>query len=137
MGSRIFVTGANGRVGLPLITALVADGHQVVGLARSEEKAAAVRQLGAECLVGDLSSTDVVTQGVNNADRIYHLAGGVRGRGTETPDVINNQGTAGLIDAISRANTDSLKSVLFTSTCAVYGDRSNLWVPEDLSLIHI
>lgn len=132
MGSRIFVTGANGRVGLPFIRALVEGGHQVTGLARSEDKAAAVRALGAECLVGDLSSRDVLIQGVNNAERIYHLAGGVRGKGTETPDIINNQGTTSLIEAITAAKTDQLTSVLFTSTCAVYGDRSNLWVPEDM-----
>ena len=132
MGSRIFVTGANGRVGLPFVRALVEGGHQVTGLARSEDKAAAVRQLGAECLVGDLSSHDVLIQGINNAERIYHLAGGVRGKGTETPDIINNQGTTSLIDAIAAAQTDHLTSVLFTSSCAVYGDRSNLWVPEDM-----
>jgi nucleoside-diphosphate-sugar epimerase len=133
MGSRIFVTGASGRVAMPLISALVAEGHQVIGLARTEEKAAAVRALGAECLVGDLSSTDVLVSGVNGAERIFHLAGGVRGRGQETPDVINSQGTASLIDAIQRADTSSLQSILFTSTCAIYGDRSNLWVPEDMT----
>ncbi|MDG1481376.1 MAG: NAD(P)-dependent oxidoreductase [Myxococcota bacterium] len=133
MGSRIFVTGANGRVGMPLIRALVSEGHQVIGLARNDEKAGVVRALGAECLVGDLSSTDVLTKGADGAERIYHLAGGVRGKGQETPDVINSQGTASLIEAIGRADTASLDSVLFTSTCAIYGDRSNLWVPEDMT----
>ncbi|MFT5683917.1 MAG: nucleoside-diphosphate-sugar epimerase [Myxococcota bacterium] len=133
MGSRIFVTGANGRVAMPLISALVAEGHQVIGLARTEEKAGMVRALGAECLVGDLASGDVLVKGVNGASRIYHLAGGVRGKGQETPDVINNQGTRSLIDAIGRAETSNLESLLFTSTCAIYGDRSNLWVPEDMT----
>ncbi len=133
MGSRIFVTGASGRVAMPLIRSLVSEGHQVTGLARSDEKAGTVRALGAECLVGDLSSTDVLTKGADGAERIYHLAGGVRGKGLETPDVINSQGTASLIAAIDRADTSHLDSVLFTSTCAIYGDRSNLWVPEDMT----
>ncbi len=130
MGERVFVTGASGRIGLPLIRALIAEGHQVVGLARSEQKAATVRETGAQCLVGDLSQRDVVAKGAADAAIIYHLAGGVRRRGAQTPDVLNNQGTQQLLTAIGTA--PALRALVFTSTCAVYGDRSNLWVSEDI-----
>ena len=134
--ARIFVTGANGRVGLPLVSALSVEGHEVIGLARSEEKASAVRAAGASrCVIGALSDEAVLREGAAGARFIYHLAGGTRGPGQITPDVINNQGTRHLISALS-GRTD-IERVIFTSTCAVYGDRVNLWVPEDLSLIHI
>jgi nucleoside-diphosphate-sugar epimerase len=129
--ARIFVTGANGRVGLPLVSALSAEGHEVIGLARSEEKASAVRAAGAaRCVIGALSDEDVLREGASGASVIYHLAGGTRGSGQVTPDIINNQGTQHLIHALS--GRDDIERVIFTSTCAVYGDRVNLWVPEDM-----
>jgi nucleoside-diphosphate-sugar epimerase len=130
MGERIFVTGATGRIGLPLVRALVAAGHDVVGLARSAEGEAAVREAGADVIKGDLEDAEALRRGAEGAERIYHLAGGVRGPGRATPDVINNQGTANVLAAVeSRAG--ELKSFLLASSVAVYGDRSSLWVEED------
>lgn len=131
MAARIFVTGANGRVGLPLVSALASQGHTVVGLARSEEKARQVRDAGAaDCVVGALSDEDVVRKGAQGASRVFHLAGGTRGSGTVTPDIVNHQGARQLVSALK--GRDDIERLVFTSTCAVYGDRVNLWVPEDM-----
>lgn len=131
--SRVFVTGSNGRVGLALLKSLVDDGHEVVGLARSEEKARAVRAVGAEGLVGSLSDVDVVASGLDGAELVYHLAGGLRGEhAAETADRVNRQGMADLLEAVDRVGTGSLASLVFTSTCAVYGHRDGLNVAESL-----
>src|SRR5215470_4395063 len=50
---RIFVAGATGAVGRRLVACLVRGGHTVVGLTRTQAKAAAVRELGAEPVVAD------------------------------------------------------------------------------------
>jgi len=129
--ARIFVTGASGKVGRPLVTALTEAGHDVVGLSRTESGARSVRDAGAhDCVIGALADEDVLRAGAAGAERIYHLAGGTRGAGRVTPDVINNQGTQHLISALS--GRDDIERLVFTSTCAVYGDRVNLWVPEDM-----
>ena len=44
---RVFVAGASGAVGRPLVPKLVAAGHEVTGMTRSESKAEAVRAAGA------------------------------------------------------------------------------------------
>lgn len=130
MGDRIFVTGGSGRIGQPLIRALVAAGNDVIALARSPEAEAAVRGAGADVVKGDLEDAEALRRGIEGADRVYHLAGGLRGRGSVTADALNNQGTANLLAALeSRAS--ELKSVLLASTSAVYGDRSSLWIEED------
>ena len=132
MGDKVFVTGANGQLGIPLITALVADGYTVVGQARTPRRKARVEQAGAsECLLGDVYDIDLLTKGCQGARYVYHLAGAIRGRGNETPDRINRMGTANLLAALARVDK-APEAVLFASSCAVYGDRSGLWMEEDM-----
>ena len=71
---RVFITGGAGWVGSVTVTELVAHGYQVVGLARSEKSAAALRELGAEVLLGDLEDLEVLKTGAVNTDAIIHLA---------------------------------------------------------------
>jgi len=124
---RVFVTGANGRLGLPLVRALAPTFH-VVGLARSEEKARAVREAGAaECLTGDVYNAEMLVRGCDGARLVYHLAGGLRGPGAETPDRLNRQGTANVLEAV-RTLDQGRKRLVLASSCAVHGDRSGLWV---------
>jgi len=129
--NRIFVTGATGRIGLPLVRALVDAGHPVSGLARSDHGASAVQALGATVVRGDLDDLAALAEGLRGASTVYHLAGGVRGKGDEVPDQMNRAGTENLLQALAQVGTDDLDSLVFASTCAVYGDRSSLWVEED------
>ncbi len=128
---KIFVTGATGRIGRHLVEALVADGSKVVGLARSGEGVRDLEALGAVAVQGDLSSEVALREGVGGAKVIYHLAGGVRGRGSQGPEIINHEGTEALLRAVAAAGADDLEVLVLASTCAVYGDRSSLWVEED------
>ena len=130
MAGHVFVTGANGRIGQHLIRRLIEDGHTVVGTARTDKKAALVRALGAHCLVGELSKPAMIDEGLDGARVIYHLAGGIRGSGKATPDRINRQATLYLIDRLDRCN--DLEALVFTSSCAVHGDRSGLWLDEEM-----
>ena len=132
MGRRVFVTGANGRVGQPLVRALVAAGEEVVGLARTEQGAAQVRALGATCLVGSLQDQATVCKGLDGARVVYHLAGGLRGPGKLTADLINRTAMEQLLAAVDKVGSKDLDSLVFTSSCAIYGNRSGLVVDEDM-----
>lgn len=70
---RYFVTGASGWIGSAVITELVQAGHQVVGLARSDDAAARVAALGAEVRRGDLSGTDTLAEEAAASDGVVHL----------------------------------------------------------------
>ena len=122
MATHAFVTGASGKVASVLIPRLIEAGHTVTGMVRSEAKAAAVRAHGATCVVGDLANPTAVDEGLAGARIVFHLAGGIRGRGTETPDRINRLGTLSLLDRIEHA--DRLQAMVFASSGAVYGDRA-------------
>lgn len=71
---RVFVTGASGGIGSAVVTQLLAAGHQVVGLARSEASAATVSGLGGEPLRGDITDLDALRQAADKADGVAYLA---------------------------------------------------------------
>ena len=73
---KFFVTGGSGYIGSHVVKDLLANGHEVEGLSRSEKNDLQLRALGAEALRGDLSSHDVLRRAVQRSDAIVHLAFG-------------------------------------------------------------
>ncbi|MGW3346873.1 SDR family oxidoreductase [Nonomuraea rubra] len=71
---RVFVTGASGHLGSAVVPELISAGHEVVGLARSEASAAALKALGAEVRLGDLDDLDGLREAASAADGVIHLA---------------------------------------------------------------
>ena len=74
---RVFVTGANGWVGSALVPELIAAGHKVTGLVRSEQKAQALRAAGGEPLLGSLGDLETLKRVASGADGVIHLAFGL------------------------------------------------------------
>jgi nucleoside-diphosphate-sugar epimerase len=71
---RVFVTGASGHIGLPVTEELLGAGHEVLGLARSDESAAKVEAAGATVVRGDLDDLDGLKAAASEADGVIHLA---------------------------------------------------------------
>jgi len=71
---KVFVTGATGWVGSVVVTELIANGHQVLGLCRSGDKAAALAATGAEVVRGSLQDLDVLKGAAARSDGVIHTA---------------------------------------------------------------
>jgi nucleoside-diphosphate-sugar epimerase len=71
---RVFLAGATGVIGRPLLQLLLAEGHHVTGMTRSPEKADGLRAAGAEPVVADALDPEAVMSAVREArpDAVIH-----------------------------------------------------------------
>lgn len=69
-----FVTGASGFVGGALARSLLGDGWTVRALARSEDSAGKIEQLGGEPVHGDLDDPEAIAAGAEGCEHAFHAA---------------------------------------------------------------
>ena len=109
---RVFVAGASGAIGRPLVAKLIAAGHEVTGTTRSEARAAEVRAAGADASLVDAFDADALRTAVERAspEVIVHeltsLPDRIDFRKEDTYTATNRvrtEGTRNLIDAARAA----------------------------------
>jgi nucleoside-diphosphate-sugar epimerase len=71
---RVFITGGTGLIGSAVVAELLANGHTVLALTRSDASAAAAEAAGAQTMRGDLTDLDVLRAGAAETDGVIHLA---------------------------------------------------------------
>lgn len=71
---RIFLTGATGFIGTAISAQLIAAGHEVVGLTRSQQGAEVLAAAGIEPFYGDIADVDSLRRGAMDSDGVIHTA---------------------------------------------------------------
>lgn len=74
---RVFVTGATGWIGTAVVKELIAAGHEVSGLVRSQANAGALTKAGGKAILGSLTDLDVLRGSAGEADGVIHTAFGL------------------------------------------------------------
>jgi 2-alkyl-3-oxoalkanoate reductase len=114
---RVFVAGASGAVGRPLLPKLVAAGHEVTGMTRSESKTEDMRRDGARAVVADVFDVDALRAAMEEArpEVIVHeltaLPDRIDFRKADTYAATNRvrtEGTRNLVDAALAAGARRL-----------------------------
>jgi nucleoside-diphosphate-sugar epimerase len=115
---RVFLAGATGAIGAPLLRLLVAEGHEVTGMTRSAERAEAVRATGANAAVADALDADAVTSAVVAArpESVVHQLTAIPPRldprkivrDFALTDLLRTQGTHNLVAAAQQAGASRI-----------------------------
>jgi dihydroflavonol-4-reductase len=128
--TRTLVTGGSGLIGGALITELVADGQEVVALARSDPAADAVRARGAQVARGDLFDEPALRGAAEGCDLVYHVAG-INTLCVTDPELMlrtNVDGAASVTRAAARAG---VRRLIHTSSAAAVGEARGTVGSED------
>src|SRR6188508_1651645 len=135
---RVFVAGANGAVGKRLVPMLLASGHQVTGTTTSQERADAVRAMGATPVVVDGLDTAGIGEAVARAepDAIIHEMTALSG----TPDfrhfdrwfaLTNRLRTEGTEHLLAAARASRVKRFVAQSFTGWSNSREGSWIKAE------
>jgi dihydroflavonol-4-reductase len=120
-GVRVAITGGSGVVGAAVLQHLVAEGHEVHALARSEPSRTAVTAAGATAVHGDVLDRAALGRLVSGCDRVFHVAG-INELCPSDVDAmwdVNVVGTERVAEACARAGVGRL---IHTSSAATIGE---------------
>jgi nucleoside-diphosphate-sugar epimerase len=133
---KVFLTGGTGAIGPATVRGLLAKGHQVRAVARSDDKAAQLRRLGADPVAVDLFDGDAVKSAVDGCEAVLHLATNVpplrrmaTEKGWATHNRLRTAATELLVDA---ALTTGVTKFVKESVTFVYPDGGDTWIDETM-----
>jgi dihydroflavonol-4-reductase len=120
---KVAVTGGTGVVGSAVVRHLVAAGHEVAALARSEDSAIVLRAAGCRALIGDVLDVDALGALFSDAELVFHIAGvnEMCSRDPGQMDRVNIDGTRLVLEGSLRAGVTRL---VHTSSAAAIGEAA-------------
>ena len=135
---KIFVTGATGVLGRPVVRRLVAAGHTVRGLSRSNENASLLRQLGAEPVEADLFDAASLQPALQDCDAALHLATRIpptsragRLSAWAENDRIRRDGARALVRAALAS--PAMRTIIYPSFALIYPDSGDAWIDAQVT----
>jgi nucleoside-diphosphate-sugar epimerase len=126
---RYFLTGATGFLGGRVARQLVAEGHEVVAVARDPASAGDLAALGVSLHGGDVTEKESMRAAMTGVDGVFHIAGWYKiGMRDTSPGVkINVDGTRNVLELMREL---AIPKGVYTSTVAVYSDTHGRLVDE-------
>jgi nucleoside-diphosphate-sugar epimerase len=135
---KVAITGATGVIGRAAVASLVAAGHEVRALARSEAKAEQLRALGARPLRTSLVDPEGLHRLMEGADAVCNFAtaipvgyAAVVPGAWRTNDRLRSEGSCRVVEA---ARSAGVRRIVQESVSFLYADRGDAWVTESGSL---
>lgn len=131
---KIFVAGGTGAIGSHAVPALVASGHTVTAIARSDAKAAQLSECGAEPVRVSIFDRVGLTKAMAGHGAVVNLASSIppmtrfmRTNAWRDNDRVRTEGSAALVDAAIQVGVDRM---IQESVCMLYADSGERWIDE-------
>ena len=129
--SKILLTGATGFLGQHILRELIAAGHEVKALSRSEQADALLASQGATPVRAELTDADSIMRAAKDVDAIFHTAAD-----TNTWSVNNDSQTrtnlGGMQNLLAAAKANEVKKFLHTSSVSAYSHLVHGVLREDV-----
>ena len=138
---RVFVAGASGAVGRPLVQRLLAAGHEVTGMTRSSPSAEAIRAMGARAVLVDVFDRDALTEAVGEAapEVVVHeltsLPERFEPRKKDLYDATNRVRTEGTLNLVNAASDAGATRIVCQSIAFGYAPAGGALKSEEASLM--
>ena len=136
---KVFLTGGTGVIGRPTAAQLVEAGHSVCAVARRDDAAKQLREVGVEPVAVDLFDADAVRDAVTGCEAVLHLATNVppypkmgRPKNWTMHNRLRTEATRHLVDA---ARETGVRRMVKESVTFVYADGGDAWLDESAPLI--
>jgi nucleoside-diphosphate-sugar epimerase len=132
---KVFVTGATGVLGRAAVTAMLAQGHDVTGLARSDDKARDLEAMGASGVTLHLFDSAALAAALAGFDAVCNLAthipvgiAGLKPGAWRTNDRLRSEGSQIVAQAAAAAG---VRRLVQESISQMYADGADEWLSED------
>lgn len=132
---RVAVTGATGVIGTSVVSALLEAGHDVVGMARTPQKAAQLQELGAAAVATGLADHTGLVEMFEGSDAVCNFATHVPvgltaawPRSWRTNDRLRTDGVRRVVAA---ARAAGVRRLVQESVSFLYADQGDDWVTEE------
>ncbi len=121
----VFITGSTGVVGSHLLSMLVAEGHDVTALVRTEDAAETMSASGVRPVVGDIREPDLWAKSVWGMDVVYHVAG-VNQVCPSDRDLMRRVNVGGAVSVVEASADAGVGRVVLTSSVAAIGEAEGM-----------
>ncbi len=138
---RVFVAGASGAVGRPLVQRLLAAGHEVTGMTRSSASAEAIRAMGARAVLVDAFDREALTEAVGEAEpevvvhELTSLPERFEPRKKDLYDATNRVRTEGTLNLVNAASDAGARRIVCQSIAFAYAPAGGALKSEEAPLM--
>lgn len=124
---KIIVTGGSGFLGTHMIRALQSLGHEVKNIDIRPS-----RDVNVQTVIADILDTNRMKVEIKDADAVLHFAGLIEaGESVKYPQKFVEVNISGTVSVLEAMRENGIKTILFSSSAAVYGEPINTPIKED------
>jgi len=127
---KIIVTGGSGFLGTHMVRALIAAGHNIknIDLVPSRDQ----DDENFETVIADIRDTERMKLEIIDAEVVFHFAGLIEaGESVKFPQKFIDNNISGTLSVLEAMRVNNIKTIIFSSSAAIYGEPQNIPISED------
>ena len=127
---KIIVTGGSGFLGRHMIRALITAGHNIKNIDLQPSRDTDNENF--ETVIADIRDTERMKLEIIDADVVFHFAGLIEaGESVKFPQKFIDNNISGTLSVLEAMRVNNIKTIIFSSSAAIYGEPQNIPISED------